>query len=164
MALNSYFPNPAFNRNSLIRYVVPQFPPPSEWHKMSSHLKGMQPMLKPVENGSEATSIRKLRKPEKGVNFYVLPLKVSGDVVQNTYESYHVMLQQLRNQVPCASFALVGRLILFHDAVQDIAYSYSRLLRTLSVSYFAACGAQVKESFKAHFLFAGSFLAAAFFF
>lgn len=99
MALNSYFPNPAFNRNSLIRYVVPQFPPPSEWHKMSSHLKGMQPMLKPVENGSEATSIRKLRKPEKGVNFYVLPLKVSGDVVQNTYESYHVMLQQLRNQV-----------------------------------------------------------------
>jgi len=104
MALAAYFPNPAFNRNSLISYTVPQFPPPSEWHNMSAHLKGMQPVPKPalngsVENGSDTISIRKPLKPDRGVNFYVLPLKVSDDVVQNTFESYSVMLQQLRNQI-----------------------------------------------------------------
>lgn len=104
MALSSYFPHPTFNRNSLISYTVPQFPPPSEWHNMSSHLKGMQPAPKPasngsVENGSDVASTRKPLKLDRGVNFYVLPLKVSDDVIQNTYESYSVMLQQLRNQV-----------------------------------------------------------------
>jgi len=104
MALSAYFPNPAFNKNSLISYTVPQFPPPTEWHNMSAHLKGMQPVPKPAsncsaENGSDMTSMRKPLKLDRGVNFYVLPLKVSDEVVQNTFESYSVMLQQLRNQV-----------------------------------------------------------------
>ncbi|KAG0560396.1 hypothetical protein KC19_10G178000 [Ceratodon purpureus] len=104
MALSSYFPNPAFNRNSIISYTVPQFPPPTEWQNMSPHLKGMQPVPKPasngnVESGSELAPLRKPQKLERGLNFYVLPLKVPDEVIQNTYESYYVMLQQLRNQI-----------------------------------------------------------------
>lgn len=103
-ALSLYFPNPAFNRNSVIRYTVPQFPPRSEWHKMGCHLKGIQQVPIPVSDGKgeiidELDSFRKVHKPDAGVNFFVLPLKVADDVAQNTYESYHVMLQQLRNQV-----------------------------------------------------------------
>lgn len=53
------------------------------------------------ETNGELDSSRKVHKPDTGVNFFVLPLKVADDVAQNTYESYHVMLQQLRNQVHC---------------------------------------------------------------
>ena len=90
----------------MISYTVPQFPPPSEWHKMGCHLKGIQQV--PIsgsggkgETNGELDSFRKVHKPDTGVNFFVLPLKVADDVAQNTYESYHVMLQQLRNQVHC---------------------------------------------------------------
>lgn len=124
MTLAGYFPNPAFNKNSIISYPVPQFPPPTEWHNMGSHLKGMQPVPKlasngSVENGSELASIRKPQKPDRGVNFYLLPLKVSDEVIQNSYESYYVMLQQLRNQVssPCSVSPLAHLCALFETQV-----------------------------------------------
>lgn len=40
-----------------------------------------------------------LDKVDTGVNFYVLPMKVSDDATLMSYESYYVMLQRLRNQV-----------------------------------------------------------------
>ena len=116
MALSSYFPNPAFNKNSIISYTVPQFPPPAEWHNMSPHLKGMQLVPK---SGSVETERRKVQKQERGVNFYVLPLKVSDEVVQNTYESYYVMLQQLRNQVMPPFSAFKNSNGIFRDKCQD---------------------------------------------
>lgn len=102
-ALNAYFPNPAFNRNSLIKYSPPQFPPKSEWHKLSPHIKGLKGLPKPAPPpgfpGYDASADRKPQMAENDVNFYVLPVKVPDGHFQNTYESYLVMLQRLRNQV-----------------------------------------------------------------
>ncbi|KAL3695970.1 hypothetical protein R1sor_010046 [Riccia sorocarpa] len=122
-ALSLFFPSPAFRKNSLVKYRLPQSP--SQRPSASCALLEKEKCAPRGENGvislsgrtssdgkfqNGATTAGKEEeqkegksiddgKPEGDVNMFVLPVRLPDEMTRNHHESYAAMLAKFRNQI-----------------------------------------------------------------
>lgn len=119
-ALSLYFPSPAFRRNGAVQYNLPQFRSTAPSQSSSFLKKDAEEDMhctsaSVLQNGTMSSSpsneVERLQQMEieeensedsddsSGVNYFVLPWRVSDESIRLQHESYTSMLRQFRDQV-----------------------------------------------------------------